>query len=106
MKIPFITALDPDNDDLQSWADEPQNSSLLHGASVEAARMMCLDEKLKSVMVVKFAWQDEVYADLTLTRKDAFEAVEHAINYYVNREEYESAAYAKKLSDTIKLLDK
>jgi energy-converting hydrogenase A subunit M len=106
MKIPFKTVLDPDNDNLQAWADEPQNSCLIHDASVEAARMMCLDKKLDSVMIIKFAWEDEVYADLSLTRKDAPEAVELAINYYVNCEEYEAAAYAKKWADTIKVLDK
>lgn len=101
MKLPYKAVLDPNTDDLQEWADTPYNASCLHGATVAAARLMGLDKSLKQVMVVKFTWEDEVYADLTLSRADAAEAVQLAIDYYVEREEYEFAALSKECLDKL-----
>lgn len=106
MKLPYTAVLDPETDNLQEWAEIPYNANRLHGAAVEAARLMSLDSQLEGVMVVKFTWEDEVHGDMTLRRENVAEAVQYAIDYYVDREEYEFAANAKNWLDRVNGLDK
>ena len=57
---------------------------------------------MDSVLVATFMWEDEIYADISLQRKDIEESLNQALGYYVDNELYEFAAYAKSIIDTIK----
>ena len=97
--FPFQSSVDPDAMDFQSWADK--NAHDLHGATVEASYIMALTPSLKEVIVAQFVWEDEVYADMALTREDSDHSLQEAINYYVENELYEMAAYAKEIKDKL-----
>jgi len=95
-KIPHISVIDPERfEELQEWANQPNNEMILHNAAVEALRKMVENTRLESVVLVKFAWEDEVYAELSLGRGEVQEAAELSIEYYVEQEAYEAAAYSK-----------
>jgi len=97
--FPLISVLDPDTEDFQSWANS--NAHDLHGATVEAAHVMACTPGMDSVLVATFMWEDEIYSDMSLQRKDIKDSLSHAINYYVENELYEFAAYAKSIIDKI-----
>jgi hypothetical protein len=97
--FPLISSVDPNDEDIQTWADS--NAHDLHGATVEAAYIMALTPSINEITAVQFMWQDEVYADLSLKRDDIPESLHNAINYYVENELYEMAAYAKEILDKI-----
>ena len=97
--FPLVSVLDPDTDDFQSWANS--NAHDLHGATVEAAHVMACTPGMDSVLVATFMWEDEVYADMSLQRKDIEESLNLAIEFYVENELYEFAAYAKSIIDEV-----
>lgn len=92
---PLRSTINPDCEDLQSWADA--NAHDFHGASVEACHLMAITNHLDNVIVVEFMWEDEVYADIVLNRSDADEALSNAEAYYVSYENYELASYVKSI---------
>ncbi len=94
-----MSVMDPDTEDFQTWANT--NAHDLHGATVEAAHVMACTPGIDSVLVATFAWEDEVYADMSLQREDIQDSLNLAIDYYVENELYEFAAYAKSIIDEI-----
>ncbi len=102
--FPMRGVVNPDTDDFQQWAE--RNAHDLHGATVEAANVLALTPTIKTVIVANFEWEDEVYADMTIDRAEAIEHLESAINYYVETELYEFAAYAKSVMDVLNKLKK
>jgi hypothetical protein len=97
--LPLVSVMDPDTEDFQTWANT--NAHDLHGATVEAAHVMACTPGIDSVLVATFAWEDEVYADMSLQREDIQDSLNLAIDYYVENELYEFAAYAKSIIDEI-----
>lgn len=97
--LPMRSVVNPDTDDFESWAKTNEHD--LHGASVEAAHVLALTPSIKSVTVASFEWEDEVYADMTINRIEAVEHLNNAIEYYVESELYEFAAYAKSILDIL-----
>ena len=93
--LPIRSVINPDTDDFEMWAKNNEHD--LHGASVEAANVLALTPSIKSVTVASFEWEDEVYADMTINRAEAIEHLNNAIDYYVETELYEFAAYAKSI---------
>lgn len=102
--FPMRGVVNPDTDDFQTWAEN--NAHDLHGASVEAAHILALTPSIKSITIANFEWEDEVYADITIDHDEAIEHLESAINYYVETELYEFAAYAKSVMDVLNKLKK
>lgn len=98
--IPIYATVDPDMEDMQSWAEE--NAHELHGVSVDAAYIMATTSLVDEVIIIHFAWEDEVYADLVLKRDECAEAVENALEYYVSIEFFEQAAYARDILNKLK----
>lgn len=97
--FPLVSVINPDDENLQSWADN--NAHDLHGSIIEAAHVLACAPTVSSVLVAKFMWEDEVYADISLHRSDIKDALNHAICYYVENELYEFAAYAKSIIDEV-----
>jgi len=97
-KIPHIIDLDSNKFkdlSLQDWVDA--NEVLLNELIVNAAEVLINDASIKTITVLEI-WMDyEIVAAIDLDKESLRNALEHNMNNWSEREEYEKAATSRDL---------
>lgn len=87
--------VDPNN--LEEWL--LSNKVEVYKKSIEAANDLVTDNTITQKLMVEFSWEDEIYAKIYMKRSDVPNAMQKAIEYFVENELYEEAQIAKNIND-------
>jgi hypothetical protein len=87
--------VDPNN--LEEWL--LSNKVEVYKKSIEAANDLVADNTITQKLMVEFSWEDEIYAKIYMKRSDVPNAMQKAIEYFVENELYEEAQIAKNIND-------
>jgi hypothetical protein len=94
----MINEVNPDH--LEDWLTK--NPDRVYIRSVETALKLAESEDILEECFLEFQWDDKVYSKIFMKKTDINQAMDKAIEYFVNMEMYEEAGKAKKVKDLLK----
>lgn len=98
----MINEVSPEN--LEKWL--LSNPGKIYARTVETALKMAEDNDLDSEAFMEFIWDNKVYSKIYMKRTDIPQAMNKAIEYFVNMELYEYAQMAKNAKDSFENREK
>lgn len=96
MKLPLAITVQANDDEIVEWSKT--NEALLHKAGVTGAIQLITFPELEEVILIDFYEHNSgslPFADIAILREDIEVTMSSALNYYVENEMFEEAAWVK-----------